>query len=401
MAAVWILRQHKPIQMVNSQFRAPQPSFRAGFPATFGKFLGWCLPVFLTLAPAAHAQPTAFNPAKVVIIKADDFRVPTQAWTNFLTSSRNLGIKVGLGVVVESIVGNAAITTYLQDQQAMGDVEFWNHGWDHSRDPATDPPQYYEFKGTGLASQQTHFNDAQAGLFSATGRHATTFGTPYNQFDVDTVTIMTTRPSCACFSPTLPRMREPWDSSIAWRPWESLLKHHGKPVASSFIAANPNGPAGPVSLQFHPDAFSAADLAEYVQIIQFLQGKGYTFMLPAEYVAALAKTWTGATNGTWTTSGNWSPSGAPASGDDVAFDGTGTSLASNFNGIARSVNSLIFTSGQSAQVTITTTNAAPLTLAPSGAGGTWTTFNVAAGSHRFTGTDGGSNAAADFRVRRR
>ena len=171
----------------------------------------------------------------------------------------------------------------------------------------------------------------------------------------------------------------------------------GNPVASSFIAANPNGPAGPVSLQFHPDAFSAADLAEYVQIIRFLQGKGYTFMLPAEYVAALAKTWTGATNGTWTTSGNWSPSGAPASGDDVAFDGTGTNLASNFSGIARSLNSLIFTSGQSAQVTITTTNTAPLTLAPSGAGGTWTTLNVAAGSHRFTGTDGGTNAAADFR----
>ena len=72
-------------------------------------------------------------------------------------------------------------------------------------------------------------------------------------------------------------------------------------------------------------------------------------------------------------------------------------MASNFNGIARSLNSLTFTSGQSAQVTITTTNTAPLTLAPTGATGAWTTLNVAAGSHRFTGSDGGSDAAADFR----
>jgi hypothetical protein len=61
----------------------------------------------------------------------------------------------------------------------------------------------------------------------------------------------------------------------------------GNPVAASFIAANPGGPAGPVSLQFHPVAFTAADLAEYVQILQFLLNHGYTFMLPAEYVAAL------------------------------------------------------------------------------------------------------------------
>ena len=191
----------------------------------------------------------------------------------------------------------------------------------------------YEFKGTGLAYQQTHFSDAQAGLLTATGRNAVAFGPGYNAYDADTVAIMNNTPAMRLF----------FVSSVSTARSLGLAGRiaavgiigesggTGKPVAATFISTYPNGPAGPVSLQFHPNAFTAADLAEYVQIVQFLQGKGYTFMLPAEYIAALdgtapagAKIWTGATNANWTTPANWSPSGAPASGDDVAFDGTGT-----------------------------------------------------------------------------
>jgi hypothetical protein len=41
------------------------------------------------LAMAFEAN-AAIDPAKVIIIKADDFRVPTTEWTNFLSSSRTL-----------------------------------------------------------------------------------------------------------------------------------------------------------------------------------------------------------------------------------------------------------------------------------------------------------------------
>jgi hypothetical protein len=114
--------------MILTQTRAPDPGSRAGF-----KTLGGCLSILLTLAPALPSQPVAFDPAKVIIVKADDFKVSNQAWTNFITESRNLGVKVGFGVVVEDTAGNAATATCMQAQQAPGDVEFWNHGWDHSR----------------------------------------------------------------------------------------------------------------------------------------------------------------------------------------------------------------------------------------------------------------------------
>ncbi len=278
----------KPNPVIIFRFKAPEPARRADFPSSAGKFLGGCLLIFLAVASVARAQPPAFNPAKVVIVKADDFKVSNAAWTDFPAESRALGVKVGLGVVVESIVGNAATANYMQSQQAMGDVEFWNHGWDHSRFPATGTATSWEFSGTGLAFQQTHFSDAQAGLLSATGRNAIAFGTPYNQSDADTVTVMNNAPAVRLFFTYNSAAAR--SAGLTGRVATMGIIPEaatGKPVASSFIAANPDGPAGPVSLQFHPASFTAADLAEYVQIVQFLQGKAYTFMLPAEYIAAI------------------------------------------------------------------------------------------------------------------
>jgi hypothetical protein len=224
------------------------------------------------------AQATAFNPSKVVIIKADDFKVPNQAWTNFLASSRGLGVKVGLGVVVTNIVGNTTTAQWMQTQQAVGDVEFWNHGWDHSR-WTVGSSTLYEFKGSGAAFQQTHFSDAQAGLFITLGRNAMAFGPPYNQYDTDTVAIMNNTPALRLFFTH--RMSTARSAGLLDRvATVGIISESGgtgKPIASSFIAAYPVGPAGPVSLQFHPTDFTAADLGEYEQILQFMLNMGYTF----------------------------------------------------------------------------------------------------------------------------
>jgi len=61
--------------------------------------------------------------------------------------------------------------------------------------------------------------------------------------------------------------------------------------------------------------------------------------------AAATKTWTGlGADANWSTAGNWSPSGAPAAGDDLVFPG-GAARLSNNNDIAAgtSFNTLSFT----------------------------------------------------------
>ncbi|MEX1114514.1 MAG: LamG-like jellyroll fold domain-containing protein [Akkermansiaceae bacterium] len=274
--------------MIIFPLKAHQSAFHAGYWASGGMFFG----VFLALASSAPSQSTVFDPTKVIIIKADDYwgnhNGQQQAWTNFVTSSRNLGVKANLGVVPSRIVGNTAAAQWMQEQQAIGDVEFWNHGWDHST-WTTGGTTYWEFRNSGLAFQQTHFSDAQAFLLNTTGRNAIAFGTPYNQSDADTMTVMNQTPAVRLFftyNSTAAR-NFGLTSRVATVGIIAESGGTGKPVASTFISNHPNGPTGPISLQFHPAAFTAADLAEYQQIVQFLLNKNYQFMLPAEYVAAI------------------------------------------------------------------------------------------------------------------
>src|ERR1700722_13803648 len=112
--------------------------------------------VLLWRCPGVQAAP-------VVIIKADDFRGPSPAWENFLDVSRKAGIKVSIGVIAESIAGNEDTANWMKAEEARGDVEFWDHGWDHKQ--WTDKGgTISEFGGSGLAHQREHFAEAQAAL---------------------------------------------------------------------------------------------------------------------------------------------------------------------------------------------------------------------------------------------
>ena len=232
----------------------------------------------------------AVNPAKVAIIKADDFRVPLLAWTNFLQASRDAGLKVSLGVIVSNIVGNAATAQWMQAQQALRDVEFWDHGWEHTQ--WTNSGQTVsEFEGSGLAYMQQHLADAQAGLSNALGRDAIAFGTPYNGFDTNTAAVINATPALQLFfASSVTAARTYLDPRVSVVKIIGESDGTGKPNAAAFAAAYPGGPTGPVALQFHPSnsAFDASRLIEYQNILQFLLTNGYSILLPAEYVATLS-----------------------------------------------------------------------------------------------------------------
>jgi hypothetical protein len=230
------------------------------------------------------------NPAKVAIIKADDFRVPNLAWTNFLQTSRGAAIKVSLGVIVRNIVGNAVTAQWMQTQQALGDAEFWDHGWDHTQ--WTNSGQTIsEFEGSGLAYMQQHLADAQAGLSNALGRGAIAFGTPYNGFDTNTATAINATPALRLFfASSVTTAGTYLDPRVGVVKIISESDGTGKPNAAAFAAAYPGGPTGPVALQFHPanSAFDASRLVEYQNIVQHLLTNGYSILLPLEYVATLS-----------------------------------------------------------------------------------------------------------------
>lgn len=109
---------------------------------------------------------------------------------------------------------------------------------------------------------------------------------------------------------------------------------------------------------------------------------------------AASQTWTGGgANNLWSTAENWS-SGAPLVSSNttaVVFDGSSNLQLSNVLSGSYIVKSINFTVGQTAAVTISTTNTQPLVVASG------TVVSSAAGDHRFVGSNGGSGAAADWR----
>lgn len=230
------------------------------------------------------------DPAKAVFIKADDFKTPSPAWAAFLQVSRDEGVKVGLGVIVTSIDGKDSAARWMQEQQAAGDVEFWNHGWDHTR-WTTNGTEVSEFKGSGLAHMQQHLADSQAGLNDALGKDVIAFGTGYNGFDTNTAAVINATPSLRLFfARNVSTVRNLLDARVAVVKIIGESDGTGKPSAAKFAAEFPPGTPGPVALQFHPanSAFDTARLDEYRKILQYLLTNGYSILLPAEYVEILS-----------------------------------------------------------------------------------------------------------------
>ena len=327
---------------------------------------------------------------KVIFIKADDFRGPVQAWTNFLVSSRNLGVKVGIGIICTNTIDPAyaaaqpadyqSITNWLQTQQAAGDVEFWNHAWSHTSWTDTNGVTIYEYQSSGLAFQQTNMARSQAAISNALGRDAVAFGPPYNQIDTNTATIINATPALRLFfasSVTTARSYGLSDNVAAVK-IIGEADGTGMANAATFQATQfPPGSKGPVALQFHPPvvAFTTNNsIVQYEQIVQYLLTNGYAILLPSEYVAAFAP--------------NVAPSvslTAPTNnaGFTVPASITMTATASDTDGIVTNVDFY---------------NGATLLGSDAGSPYAYTGTNVAAGSYsltaRATDNDGAVSTSA-------
>ncbi len=234
---------------------------------------------------------TVHDPAKVVIIKGDDFVVPSSGSGNFIQASREMGVNVGIGFVVEQIAGISSSAQWMQEQQAIGGIEFWNHGWDHYRWLDGGGNEISEFEGSGLAYMQQHMADAQAGLKAASGRDAIAFGTPYNGFDANCATVINATPELRVFyTYRMAEARSLLSSRVSVVQIISESVAVGMPDAELFKVDFPPGTPGPVALQFHPSNsnFDAARMDEYKKIVHYLLTNGYAIMLPSEFVEPVA-----------------------------------------------------------------------------------------------------------------
>jgi peptidoglycan/xylan/chitin deacetylase (PgdA/CDA1 family) len=232
------------------------------------------------------------NPAtatKIAIIKADDVKSPTEQWKRFIVIAKEKNVKVSCGIICDSLVdAKKEYTDWLIAEEKSGFVEFWNHGWDHTR-WEKDGKKFSEFSRTGHAYQIEHFNKAQKIMQEVFGVTPLAFGTPYNGFDNDTARMLEGNKQIKL----LFCKKDPQISGIVAA--EMLFPGEpdgtGKPNAAKFAMQYESTKDGInfAAIQFHPNSFQADHFEEYAKTLDILLKDGWTFMLPREYVAQIDK----------------------------------------------------------------------------------------------------------------
>ena len=224
-----------------------------------------------------------------VIIKADDVRfdkdnVISPRWQRFIDYIQNKKIKAGLGIIGDSFEkGNEEYYSLLKDIHKRGYIEFWNHGYDH-RSNYTDENRtstYWEFQNTSYDRQLEHITKTQELAKVKLGITLHTFGAPHNHVDENTLKAL-----------------EEIDELKVWlygNPSFSKL-NLGYTVRTEFPTHNPHydkfvenykSDLRCFVLQVHPNSWGDERFVQFEKIIEFLTGKGVTFVKPYDYYKIL------------------------------------------------------------------------------------------------------------------
>jgi peptidoglycan/xylan/chitin deacetylase (PgdA/CDA1 family) len=249
----------------------------------------WPLPL-PTASPADAVAPTvarsSVNSSRIIIIKADDFRAPSANWDRFIEVSAKRRIKVSIGIICESLRGgDAGYSAWLRSRQNSGEVEFWSHGWDHQR--LGGGRAVSEYGGSGYAYQKKHLTDSQEIMRKVLGKPPVALGTPWNEFDYDTVQVVNEDQNVRLFFGHKEGVFGA--GKIVVRMLQAEANGTGNPDFSKFKTLYESHKTLPsvIALQFHPPVFQERSFIEYERMLDFLIQEGWTFLLPQEYLDRL------------------------------------------------------------------------------------------------------------------
>lgn len=250
-------------------------SFRAGRRAAAAALL--CL----TSSLALQAAPQ-------VIIKADDLRYVASTtvdarWQRFADTIEQRRLRAAIGIITNSLESAGPdYYEWIRSRHRGGRIEFWHHGYDHSRDPASSTA-WWEYKNTGYAAQKESFERGMTLAREKLGLTFRTFGSPYNQTDADTVQVLEENsdlrvwlyPSSTAGSSKLALARI---GALNIEPSTGVI------AADSFIANYPNyDDEAVLVLQCHPGQWDEGSHAEFIRIVEFLIAQGASFTTPFAY----------------------------------------------------------------------------------------------------------------------
>ncbi|GAT33029.1 peptidoglycan/xylan/chitin deacetylase, PgdA/CDA1 family [Terrimicrobium sacchariphilum] len=144
-------------------------------------------------------NPHRGKSAPRIVLKLDDFGPRNgnvhPKWIKVAQYAKEKNIPVTFGIVAKGLEEDApAFFQWTKERNAAGEIEFWNHGYDHAEGPNAEGKKVQEFNGTGFDHQKAHMADANRLAREKLGFPFISFGAPFNATDANTVKVLEESP---------------------------------------------------------------------------------------------------------------------------------------------------------------------------------------------------------------
>lgn len=162
-------------------------------------------------------------------------------------------------------------------------MEIWHHGYDHSQN---NPVGTWEFSGRSYADQKLSFENADQAIFNLLGIQMKTFGTPYNQSDATTNTVIAENQSYKVMM--FSKIKSNTNGILYLDNRVNMESATGVPEFTYFktnYLANKNTYTDYMILQGHPNYYTAGsnNLEQFKLILKYLKSEGVEFVQPYDY----------------------------------------------------------------------------------------------------------------------
>lgn len=237
-----------------------------------------------SLAPGQAPAPSPAR-APFVIIKLDDLRKPSPAFQQVVDYLKEKNIKCAIGIICKSLEGNhPAYCDWIKQLAQSGQVEFWNHGWDH-RNWQENGKDMYEFTAP-YEQQKQHFERAQQLGKEKLGLTFVAFNPGYGRLNDDTFRVLRENPDIKVFlfgdpakadaTPNMMILDRPAANLEAptFVPNPERFKHNFAKLADTrdvFV------------IQGHPDMWKTDGFENFKKIVEYLASQNVIFTTPREY----------------------------------------------------------------------------------------------------------------------
>jgi len=224
-----------------------------------------------------------------VILKLDDLGVQNSVLAcshafDFMVANK---IKWGAGAIAVRFDATApgVLAPYMNAVNDKGEklMEIWHHGYDHSQN---NPTGTWEYKGRPYADQKASFENADQLIKNLLGVQMKSFGTPYNQSDAVTNTVISEN---ANYKVMMFSQVKSTTNGITYLD-NRVNMENGTGLAEfsyfvkNYLAQKANF-TNYMILQGHPNFYTAGsnNLEQFKLILKFLVSEGVEFVTPYEY----------------------------------------------------------------------------------------------------------------------